>query len=123
MVSHHPLGNIRVTLRLTAATAAAVILASSCAGAQTAPAQPASGVLTYSPSFFTAQRPNTAYDMINRLPAFSFVNTGTSRGFAGNSGNVLIGGGRPAAGAGGRRAGRRRGPAAGGGRGGGGRGG
>lgn len=95
MVSHHPLGNIRVTLRLTAATAAAVILASSCAGAQTAPAQPASGVLTYSPAFFAAQRPNTAYDMINRLPAFSFVNTGTSRGFAGNSGNVLIDGERP----------------------------
>src|SRR6266852_3395101 len=96
MASHHPWGNISVTLRLTAATtAAAIILASSSAGAQTAPAQPASGVLTYSPAFFAAQRPNTAYDMIARLPAFGFVNTGTSRGFAGNSGNVLIDGERP----------------------------
>lgn len=84
-------------LCLTAATAAAaVIIASSSAGAQTSPARSASGsILTYNAAFFAEQRPNTAYDMIGRLPAFSFVNTGTARGFAGNSGNVLIDGQRP----------------------------
>jgi outer membrane receptor protein involved in Fe transport len=39
--------------------------------------------------------PNTAYDMVGRLPGFTFTNTGSARGFAGNAGNVLIDGQRP----------------------------
>ncbi len=53
------------------------------------------GVLTYPAAYFTDARPNTAYDMIGRLPGFTFVNTGTARGFAGTAGNVLVDGQRP----------------------------
>lgn len=52
-------------------------------------------VLTYKPDFFADQRPNTAYDMIGRLPGFSFINGNSARGFAGTAGNVLIDGERP----------------------------
>ena len=52
-------------------------------------------VETYSPAFFTAARPATAMDMISRLPGFSFDGGDGSRGFSGNSGNVLIDGKRP----------------------------
>ncbi len=66
-------------------------------GAGVAAAQSADGdsVLTYQAAFFAEARPNTAYDMIGRLPGFTFSNTGTARGFAGNAGNVLIDGQRP----------------------------
>jgi outer membrane receptor protein involved in Fe transport len=56
---------------------------------------PQSGVSVYDAAFFASARPNTAYDMIGRLPGFSFTNTGSARGFAGNAGNVLIDGQRP----------------------------
>ena len=52
-------------------------------------------VETYGLEFFTAARPATAMDMINRLPGFSFDGGDGSRGFSGNSGNVLIDGKRP----------------------------
>ena len=54
-----------------------------------------SGVLTYEAAFFADARPNTAYDMISRLPGFSFDDGNTARGFAGTAGNVLIDGQRP----------------------------
>ena len=57
--------------------------------------QAETGVLTYDTAFFAAQRPNTAYDMIGRLPGFSFSDVGSARGFAGTAGNVLINGQRP----------------------------
>src|SRR5579862_9129191 len=56
---------------------------------------PQNGVSVYEPAFFADARPNTAYDMIGRLPGFSFTNTGSARGFAGTAGNVLIDGQRP----------------------------
>lgn len=52
-------------------------------------------VETYGPEFFAAARPATAMDMVNRLPGFSFDGGDGSRGFSGNSGNVLIDGKRP----------------------------
>ncbi|HTQ14658.1 MAG TPA: TonB-dependent receptor [Rhizomicrobium sp.] len=52
-------------------------------------------VLTYPASFFADQRPNTAYDMIGRLPGFTFNDGTSARGFAGTAGNVLIDGERP----------------------------
>lgn len=55
----------------------------------------ADSVLTYPAAYFADARPNTAYDMVGRLPGFTFVNTGTARGFAGNAGNVLVDGQRP----------------------------
>ena len=54
------------------------------------------GVLVFEPAFFASSSPNTAFDMIARLPGFGFDmgNTDT-RGFAGAAGNVLIDGDRP----------------------------
>ena len=63
------------------------------AQAQTAPAQ--NQIESYKPDFFASARPSTAMDMINRLPGFSFDGGDGSRGFSGNSGNVLIDGKRP----------------------------
>jgi hypothetical protein len=69
----------------------AALLAASGAYAQTAP----ENVLVYQSSYFADQRPNTAYDMISRLPGFVFDDGDTARGFAGTAGNVLIDGQRP----------------------------
>ena len=54
------------------------------------------GVLVFEPVFFADSRPNTALDMIARLPGFSFSSgdSGT-RGLSGASGNVLIDGALP----------------------------
>ncbi len=52
-------------------------------------------VLTYAPAFFTDFNPQTALDMVNRVPGFSVSGGGDSRGLAGNLGNVLIDGRRP----------------------------
>lgn len=62
-----------------------------------AQAQQASGPITaYPPAFFAAAQPYSAFDMLVRLPGFSF-DPGDSevRGFGGASGNVLIDGKRP----------------------------
>lgn len=54
------------------------------------------GVLVFTPDFFTAQRPNTALDMVNRVPGFSVDDGSGARGFEGAVGNVLINNNRPA---------------------------
>jgi Outer membrane protein beta-barrel family len=72
--------------------AAAVLLAAS-----TASAGDQSAVLTYQSAYFADARPNTAMDMINRLPGFEFNDGSSTRGFAGSGGNVLIDGQRPTA--------------------------
>ena len=77
--------------KLGPAVVAAVLLAAPCAQSQPAP----SGVLTYDAAFFADARPNTAYDMLDRLPGFTFDDGNTARGFAGTAGNVLIDGQRP----------------------------
>lgn len=53
-------------------------------------------VLVFEPAFFADARPDTARDMIARLPGFAFESgdSGT-RGLAGTAGNVLIDGRRP----------------------------
>ena len=60
----------------------------------TTPAQ-AAGVIAYPASFFADNRPQTAMDMINRLPGFTFESGDSVRGFSGAAGNVLIDGRRP----------------------------
>ncbi|MBV9992626.1 MAG: TonB-dependent receptor [Alphaproteobacteria bacterium] len=77
---------------MKAAAAALLLATASGAYAQTTDKD---SVLAYPASFFADMRPNTAMDMIGRLPGFSFTNTGSARGFAGNAGNVLIDGQRP----------------------------
>jgi hypothetical protein len=69
----------------------AVALAASCAQA----AEQQSSVLNFDAAYFADQRPNTAMDMIGRLPGFSFNDGNSARGFAGTAGNVLIDGQRP----------------------------
>jgi hypothetical protein len=54
-----------------------------------------SGVLVYQAEFFKDAQPRTAYDMVSRLPGFSFDAGATARGFVGTAGNVLIDGQRP----------------------------
>ena len=54
------------------------------------------GVLVFLPEFFAAQRPNTALDMVNRVPGFSVDDGSGARGFEGAVGNILINNNRPA---------------------------
>ncbi len=82
-----------VRVRFTIALIAAAVLAGPWAQAQT----DQSGILDYQAAFFADARPNTAYDMISRLPAFVFDDGNLARGFAGTAGNVLIDGQRPTA--------------------------
>jgi hypothetical protein len=88
--------DIRMNKALWLSAAALSVLAAP-AIAQTASDAPAQqGVLLFEPAFFADARPDTALDMIARLPGFG-LNTGDSgtRGLAGTAGNVLIDGQRP----------------------------
>lgn len=53
------------------------------------------GVISYPASWFADMHPNTALDMIARLPGFSLDDGDAVRGFAGAAGNALIDGERP----------------------------
>jgi outer membrane receptor protein involved in Fe transport len=75
-------------MRLAAVLAAALLSSAALADAE-------SGILQYPASFFADARPQTAYDMISRLPGFVFDDGASARGFAGTAGNVLIDGQRP----------------------------
>jgi outer membrane receptor protein involved in Fe transport len=64
---------------------------------ESAPASaPASGVVSYPAEFFASGQPNTAMEMIYRMPGFTFEAGDAVRGFSGAGGNVLIDGERPA---------------------------
>ena len=63
------------------------------AGAQATSA--ASGVVSYPASFFAPAEPNTARDMIDRLPGFTFDDGSSARGFEAAAGDVLIDGELP----------------------------
>lgn len=60
-----------------------------------APLRAPVAVTSYPAIFFAPSRPNTAFDMIVRLPGFTFDAGQTVRGFGGAAGNVLIDGQRP----------------------------
>ncbi|MGH7027452.1 TonB-dependent receptor plug domain-containing protein [Brevundimonas sp.] len=86
---------------LLATTAALAIGAAAPALADTAPAPQTAqaqdqGVLVFTPDFFADARPNTALDMVNRVPGFSVNDGDGARGFEGAVGNILINGSRPA---------------------------
>ncbi len=53
------------------------------------------GVIPYAPAFFAEFKPTSAFDMVQRLPGFSFNGGADVRGFGGAAGNVLIDGERP----------------------------
>ena len=88
---------------LLATTAALTIVAASPALADTVPAAPGQdaqsgdqAVPVFAPDFFRDARPNTALDMVNRIPGFSVNDGDGARGFEGAVGNILINGSRPA---------------------------
>ena len=56
----------------------------------------ASGVVSYPPDFFSQAQPQTALDMVQRVPGFAIATASQVRGFAGAAGNVLIDGKQPA---------------------------
>lgn len=76
-----------------------VAAASAPAADAVAPAAggPERGVIAYPPAFFAAARPVNAYDMVLRVPGFTFDKGASVRGLAGSSGNVLIDGQPPVA--------------------------
>jgi hypothetical protein len=55
------------------------------------------GVIAYPPAFFADIRPVSAYDMVIRVPGFTFDKGSTVRGLEGSGGNVLIDGHPPLA--------------------------
>ena len=58
---------------------------------------PADGRVVYDPSFFAQFAPQTALDMVSRVPGFKVDSGADRRGFSGSAGNVLIDGARPSA--------------------------
>lgn len=90
-------------LRLTFAGAAALALAAPLAAQEAgtpAPA-PTAATETYPRAFFDRFYPQTALDLLQRVPGFSLDTGAELRGFAGAAGNVLVDGERPTIKAGG----------------------
>lgn len=58
---------------------------------------PDDGRVVYAPDFFSQYSPQTALDMVARVPGFSIDEGSDRRGFSGTAGNVLIDGARPSA--------------------------
>jgi len=53
------------------------------------------GLVTFPAEFFSRYQPNTALEMVNRVPGFILNDGGDKRGFGGAAGNVLINDRRP----------------------------
>lgn len=53
------------------------------------------GVVEFPASFFARYQPNTALEMVSRVPGFTLDDGGDKRGFGGAAGNVLINDRRP----------------------------
>ncbi|WP_372783734.1 TonB-dependent receptor plug domain-containing protein [Phenylobacterium sp.] len=77
------------------ATALTLALAGLAPAAAAQGAAVGGSLISYRPDFFTAQNPNNALDMVNRLPGFSLDTGDSVRGFEGAAGNVLIDSQRP----------------------------
>ena len=82
----------------TAAPAPAIVLAEESAPALARAATPVAnqGVTPYPANFFAEASPNSAMDMIARIPGFAFDDGDSVRGYGGAAGNVLIDGQRNA---------------------------
>jgi hypothetical protein len=75
-----------IAAAISALTLSAALAATPAAG---------SSVTSYGPDYFASAHLDTAYDMVQRLPGFTFDPGPTVRGFAGAAGNVLVNGERP----------------------------
>ncbi|MBL8553720.1 MAG: TonB-dependent receptor [Phenylobacterium sp.] len=81
---------------LLIAAAAAPQAAETAVAATPPPAASAErGVTVYPPGFFAEAQPTSAYDMVIRLPGFTFDKGAAVRGLAGAAGNVIIDGQPP----------------------------
>ncbi len=83
----------KLGIGLLAATCLVSATAAQAADAQGASAT--SGVTSFPSAFFADARPNTAMDMVNRIPGFVFDGGAQVRGFSEGAGNVVIDGQRP----------------------------
>jgi hypothetical protein len=63
----------------------------------TVAAAPPGSLEGYDAAYYARFKPSTALDMIKETPGFTLEDTGTRRGFAGASGNVLVDGEHPVA--------------------------
>ncbi|HVY90599.1 MAG TPA: TonB-dependent receptor plug domain-containing protein, partial [Hyphomonadaceae bacterium] len=88
-------GRLTSILVLAGAAAPGIAWAQDVIPAKAEADQAASNVTPYKPDFFAQFRPNSALDMVTRIPGFLFSNGSSDRGFSGTSGNVLIDGQRP----------------------------
>jgi outer membrane receptor protein involved in Fe transport len=95
MLMVRPIGGFRVRVSWVAAAMAGMLGLAALPAVAQPDSGAQSGVLVYQADFFANARPNTAYDMIGRLPGFTFDDGNSARGFAGTAGNVLIDGQRP----------------------------
>jgi outer membrane receptor protein involved in Fe transport len=75
--------------------AALALSISAPAWAEPLAAESSTAVNVFPASYFAEARPNTAMDMIMRLPGFAFDQGPQVRGFAGSAGNVIVDGERP----------------------------
>lgn len=80
---------------LTSCLAAASVALVGAEGASTPTAAAEQGVSAYPPAFFAEASPVSAYDMVQRIPGFTFDGGVEVRGLAGAGGNVLIDGQPP----------------------------
>ncbi|MFT4251269.1 MAG: TonB-dependent receptor [Caulobacter sp.] len=83
-------GSIFAALAAASPEAAASVAQPAVAAAAT------EGVTRYPAAFFAERQPLSAYDMVVRVPGFTFDGGDSVRGFGGAAGNVLIDGQRPA---------------------------
>jgi hypothetical protein len=87
------MGHIQANAIILAVSVAAASIPAKAA--QPVTAATSASLIVYKPSFFAAGRPDTAYDMVLLLPAFTFDPGGEARGYEASAGNVLIDGQRP----------------------------
>lgn len=87
----------RFTTRLCLSLYCAVGAMAAVQAGDTKPVEQSADIAAYTPEFFTASQPVSAFDMIILLPGFQ-LREGDSdvRGYSGGAGNVLIDGQRPA---------------------------
>ncbi len=86
---------LRIQFAFAALMAASPAFAAEDDKAAPAAAASTSSIVAYPAAFFASAQPNTAMDMLGRLPGFTFDGGDGVRGFSGAAGNVLIDGERP----------------------------
>jgi outer membrane receptor for ferrienterochelin and colicin len=97
-VSHRALSIALISFAFSGAVAPTVSLAqvnTAPVTLTTALPELVDGKRVFTPAYFTADSPQTAADMVGRVPGFSIEDGDNVRGFGGAAGNVLIDGARP----------------------------